>query len=189
MNVDGGDRAAILVEGPSDRRAIEAVARRRGRDLRAEGIAVVSMGGVTNIGHFLGRLGQGGRGLRLAGMCDAAEEHYFRRGLERAGYGHVLSRVEMAALGFHVCVEDLEDELIRALGTERVERLLADEGDLASFRVLQKQPAQRDRELGRQLRRFLGSRSGRKARYAGLLVEALDPARLPEPLERVLGHV
>ncbi|WP_216206797.1 TOPRIM nucleotidyl transferase/hydrolase domain-containing protein [Amycolatopsis aidingensis] len=189
MNPGEGDRAAILVEGPSDRRAIETLARLRGRDLRAEGVVVVPMGGVTNIGHFLERLGPRGRGLRLAGMCDAAEEHHVRRALERTGYGAALSRAEMARLGFHVCVVDLEDELIRALGTDRVERTLAAEGELASFRVLQKQPAQRDRELGRQLRRFLGCRSGRKARYAGLLVEALDPARPPEPLERVLAQV
>ena len=39
------------------------------------------------------------------------------------------------------------------------------------------------------LRRFLGSRSGRKARYAALLVEALEPGREPAPLAGVLARV
>jgi hypothetical protein len=39
------------------------------------------------------------------------------------------------------------------------------------------------------LRRFVAVRSGRKARYAALLVEALDPDRVPHPLEAVLARV
>ena len=39
----------VLVEGDSDRNAILALARRLGRDLADEGIAVVAMGGATNI--------------------------------------------------------------------------------------------------------------------------------------------
>ena len=38
-------RGVVLVEGTSDRRAVETLARRRGRDLQAEGVAVVPMGG------------------------------------------------------------------------------------------------------------------------------------------------
>jgi len=34
-----------------------------------------------------------------------------------------------------------------------------------------------------------GTRSGRKSRYARLLAEAVDPARVPRPLERLLAHV
>ena len=180
-------KGAILVEGPSDARAIEALARRCGRALAEERILVVPMGGATNIGHFLERLGPHGLGLPLAGMCDAAEERYFARALERAGLGHHLSRSDMEALGFYVCVEDLEDELIRALGSARVVETVADQGEIGSFRVLQRQPAQRGRTVEQQLRRFLGSGSGRKPRYAELLVNALDPSRVPRPLERALG--
>ena len=39
------------------------------------------------------------------------------------------------------------------------------------------------------LRRFLGSQSGRKARYAALFVEALDLDAVPDPLTAVLAHV
>ena len=35
----------------------------------------------------------------------------------------------------------------------------------------------------------MGTRSGRKARYGRVLAEALDPARVPRPLDRVLAHV
>lgn len=59
----------------------------------------------------------------------------------------------------------------------------------SSIRILQKQPAQRGRAVEQQLRRFMGSRSGRKSRYARLLVDALEPARVPRPLERALAHV
>ncbi len=185
----GGSKAVILVEGLSDRCAVEALAERCGRDLRAEGVSIVPMGGATNIGHFLEHLGPHGLDLKLAGMCDAAEEGHFLRGLERAGFGRDLSRREMEALGFYVCIEDLEDELIRALGADCVEQAVAAEGELGSFRILQKQPAQRGNDVEQQLRRFMGSRSGRKSRYARLLVEALEPERVPRPLERALGHV
>jgi hypothetical protein len=184
-----GARAAILVEGVSDRCALVALARRLGRDLAAEGISVVPMGGATNICHFLEHLGPHGLDLHLGGVCDAAEQGYFLRGLMRAGFGSDLSRADMEALGFHVCVEDLEDELVRALGAPSVERIVAGQGEIGSFRILQKQPAQRGRSLDLQLRRFFGSQSGRKSRYARLLAESVEPGRVPAPLERVLAHV
>ncbi|MGH8965933.1 MAG: TOPRIM nucleotidyl transferase/hydrolase domain-containing protein, partial [Actinomycetes bacterium] len=96
-----GSRAAILVEGVSDRRALETLAELRGRDLVAEGISIVPIGGATNIGHFLGLFGPQGMGLELAGLCDAGEAEYFRRGLERAGLGSDLSRADMEACGFY----------------------------------------------------------------------------------------
>jgi hypothetical protein len=116
-------RAVVLVEGISDQVALEALAERRGRDLAAEGIAVVPMGGARNIRHFLERFGPRGLNLRLAGLCDAREEGDFRRGLERAGLGANLRHAEMEALGFYVCVADLEDELLRCLGAACVEQL------------------------------------------------------------------
>ena len=48
-------------------------------------------------------------------------------------------------------------------------------------------PAQRGWTQEALLRRFLTSRSGRKARYAALFVEALDLDRVPRPLTAVLG--
>ena len=179
----------MLVEGVSDQRALEALAARRGRDLGAEGIAVVPMGGAKNIGTFLDRFGPQGSNAALAGLCDAAEEGDFRRGLERAGLGSNLTRAEMESLGFYVCDADLEDELIRALGPAAVERIVDAQGERGPFRTFQRQPAQQGRTIEEQLHRFMGTRSGRKIQYAPLLVDALDLTRVPRPLHRVLAHV
>jgi hypothetical protein len=182
-------RAVVLVEGISDRVALEALAERRSRNLDGEGVAVVPMGGAQAIGRFLDQFGPEGLDVRLAGLCDAAEEDDFKRGLERAGLGSNLTRVEMERLGFYVCVADLEDELIRALGADVVEQVVDAQGDLGSFRTLQKQPAWQGRATEDQLRRFMGSGGRRKIVYAPLLVYALDLARVPRPLDLVLAHV
>jgi hypothetical protein len=182
-------RAVVLVEGTSDQAALEALAGRRGRALSSEGISIVQMGGATNIGRFLDLFGPRGLDVRLAGLCDAAEEGYVRGALQRAGLGSRLPRAEMEALGFYVCVADLEDELIRALGTASVERIIEAQGELGSFRILQRQPAQQGRSHEAQLHRFMGTRSGRKSQYARLLAGALDLTRVPRPLDRVLAHV
>jgi hypothetical protein len=179
----------VLVEGISDQHALETLAARRGRDLYAEGIAIVPMGGAQNLGSFLDRFGPQGTGARLAGLCDVAQEVYFRRGLERVGLGTSRTRAEMERLGFYVCVEDLEDELIRSLGAAAVEEVVESQGELGSFRTLQKQPAQQGRTTEAQLRRFMGSRGGRKIQYSRLLVDALDLARVPSPLDRLLAHL
>jgi hypothetical protein len=162
---------------------------RRGRDLAGEGITVVAMDGATNIAKFLERYGPRGTDLRLAGLYDVGEEGVFRRALERAGFGVDLSRDQLQALGFHVCIADLEDELIRALGVDALEELIAMQGELESFRTMQKQPAQRNRSVEAQLRRFMGTTSGRKIFYAPVMVDALDLTEVPSPLDRVLAHV
>jgi hypothetical protein len=181
--------AVVLVEGLSDRYAVETLARRRGRDLNAEGVHILAMKGATNIGHFLDRYGPHGLGVRLAGLYDAAEEGCFRRGIERAGLGSGESQVELESLGFFRCSADLEDEFLNALGTDEVERIIEEEGELRSFRILQRQPAQRGRSTQDQLHRFLGSRSGRKHRYGHLLADAVDLTRVPRSLDCVLAHV
>jgi len=181
--------AVVLVEGISDQRAVDALAERRGRDLAAEGVSVVPIGGAQAIGRFLQHYGSQGLDVKLAGLCDAKEEGDFRRGLERAGFGSELTRVGMEELGFYVCVADLEEELIRALGAAAVQEVVDAQGDLGSFRTLQKQPVWQGRPVEEQLRRFMGSGGRRKIRYARFLVEALDPDRVPRPLDRVLAHV
>ena len=54
----------MLVEGVSDQLALAALARRRRRDLVAESISIVPMGGATNIARFLERFGPGGLDVR-----------------------------------------------------------------------------------------------------------------------------
>src|SRR5262249_54969814 len=139
--------AVVLVEGISDRCAVEALAERRGRNLTVEGVRVVPIGGAQAIARFLDRFGPAGLGVRLAGLCDAREERDFCRGLERAGLGTGLTRPAMERLGFYVCEADLEDELIRALGAEAVQEVVRAHGDLGPFRTLQKQPEWRGRPI------------------------------------------
>jgi hypothetical protein len=182
-------RSVVLVEGISDQLALQALAERRGRKLDADGISIVPIGGATNIGSFLDRFGPQGFGVRLAGLCDVAEEGDFRRGLERAGLGFNLTRADMESLGFYVCVADLEDELIRSLGAASVEQIVDAQGQLGSFRTFQMQPAWRGQTKEEQFRRFFGTQSGRKMLYAPLLVDALDLTQVPRPLDGVLAHV
>ncbi len=184
----GSSHTVLLVEGISDKLAVEALAERRGRDLEAEGVAVLAMGGAQAIGKVLDHYGPKGRDVRLGGLCDLGEERYFKRALERAGLGSNLTRDDLERLGFYLCVEDLEDELIRALGAAVVEEVVEAGGQLGSFRTLQKQPAWRGRATEQQLRRFFGSYGG-KGKYAPLLVGALDLAHVPRPLDRVLARV
>ena len=158
----------VLVEGVSDRIAIETLAGRRAIRVADLGVA---------IGHFLEAVAPESR---VAVLCDVGEEPAVARAIAR-------SPVER--LGLFVCDRDLEDELIRALGVDEVEALLEANGDLGPFRTLQKQAAWRGRPTDQQLRRFMGSGGSRKARYARILVDALDPARVPPPLAGALAHV
>jgi len=155
MNFDlaaaAGSRAVIVVEGMSDRVALETLAGRRGLALGAAGVSIVHLGGATNIGHFLELFGPHGLGVRLAGLCDAAEEGYFRRALERAGVGSPESRADMETLGFYVCGADLEEELIRALGVAAVERVIQAQGEMRSLRIFQQMPAWQGQSAEQQL--------------------------------------
>jgi hypothetical protein len=182
-------RAIVLVEGLSDQVALESLAARHGRHLAAEGIATVPMGGATNIRRYLHRFSPRVSNSKLAVLCDANEAMSIRRSLEWADGGAGDVRSGMESVDLYVCVADLEDELIRALGAASVEQVVDAQGELATFRMLQRQPAQQGRTVEAQLRRFMGTKSGRKIRYARLLVDALDLARLPRPLDRLLCHV
>jgi hypothetical protein len=145
----------VLVEGESDRALVEALLARFG------GAApVIAMGGATNVRRFAAEH------PGAIGLCDAAEERFFASVLER----------------WFVCVPDLEGELIRALGADGVEAVLAEQGELASFRRLQQMPDQRTRTVEQQLTRFFGGRSGNMVRYAPLLLAALPDERVPEVL-------
>ncbi|MGI5153802.1 TOPRIM nucleotidyl transferase/hydrolase domain-containing protein [Microbispora sp. CA-102843] len=180
----------VLVEGPSDQIALETAAVGRGRDLEAERVVIVPIGGAHAIGRFLTTLGPPDSRVRLAGLYDLHEEEIFRRAMVANQVGSPRTRGDMEHLGFYVCVNDLEDELIRAVGTAGVEALFDSQGDLGSFRSLQSQPVWRGRDLEAQMRRFLGSGARRKLRYARLLVEAAGGRdALPRPLDALLTAV
>jgi hypothetical protein len=161
--------AVVLVEGITDRIALEAVAARLGRDLAGEGVEVVAIGGAQAVRRVFAEH----EGKRVVGLCDAPEERWFRRVLGDATY---------------VCVENLEDELIRALGAPQVEDVVAAQGDLETFRSFQNQPAWRGRSTKCQLLRWMHN-GDRHQRYPPLLIAALEPDRIPRPLTAVLEHV
>jgi hypothetical protein len=176
----------VLVEGVSDKVALDTLARRRGRNLVAEGVSVLPVGGAQAFDRFLSLYAPRRSSVRVAGLCDAGEEGELRRALERTGFGTDLGRTDMERLGFYVCEADLEDELVRCLGAAAVEAVLAARGKLGSFRTYQKQLAHRRRSPEEQLRGFLNNW---KIRLAAPLVEALDLSRVPRPLDGVLTHV
>jgi hypothetical protein len=181
-------RAAILVEGWSDEAAVVAWARSCAVDLAGCGIAVLPVGGITNMGKFVSALSAPGLAVRLCGLYDASEEFQTLRILERAGLGANLTREGVEAAGFFACISDLEDELIRAMGPLAVEQLLEAQDELRSFRRFQAQPAQQGRDTHGQLKRFIGTRAGRKIRYGSLLVHALAREQVPAPLRCVLAY-
>lgn len=160
--------AFVLVEGITDRLALEAVAGRLGLDLR--GIEIVPIGGAQAIRRAAAEYA----GEHVVGLCDAGEERWFRRVLGDATF---------------VCVKDLEDELIRALGAARVEEVVAAEGELETFRSFQNQPAWRGRPVEAQLRRWFHASDRRSHRYPPLLLAALEPSEIPAPLAGVLAAV
>ena len=165
----------ILVEGESDRRAVEQVAGVLGLDLAAADVEVVPMSGITNLARHLLAVPEG---TRVTGLYDSAEGRYVRATLARLG------RIDP----FFACDRDLEDELIRALGVARVTAVIDAAGDRGSWQTLQHQPFHRDRAEADVLRRFMGTTSGRKLRYAGLLAAALAPDEVPAPLVAVLDE-
>jgi hypothetical protein len=173
-------RCVVLVEGPSDAVVLEVLGRRLG--LWSPSVRVESMGGVTNVGRFLAEHA----GRPVAGLCDAGEVRFVARALRRHGH-EVETREHLAALGFFVCQDDLEDELIHALGTAAVLDVIERQGELPLLRILQQQPAQRERSLHDQLHRFFGTKSGRKHRLAGALAAEIPLDLTPAPLRGVLA--
>jgi hypothetical protein len=157
--------AVVLVEGVTDRIALEAVARRLKLDL--VGIEIVPIGGAQAIRRAAAEHG----GEPVFGLCDVGEERFFRRILGAATF---------------VCDKDLEDELIRALGPQRVEEVIASRGELETFRSFQNQTYWRGRPVEHQLRRWLQN-GGRQHRYPPHLVGAMEPDEIPHPLAGVLA--
>ena len=166
-------RAVVLVEGESDRIVVERLAARRGRELAAEGVAVIAVGGAHALERTLSTL----EAERIACLYDRGEEEAVRRALGRAG---------VTPDGFYACDPDLEGELVRALGPEKMLQLIETRGQLDAFRIYQKQPDKRSLSLEAQLHGWLHNW---KVRYALALVDALDLDHVPAPLDGVLAHV
>jgi len=181
-------RTLVLVEGDSDAVAVRALADLTGCDLGLHRIQIWSAGGVTNFSRVLADFVRTHPSADFCGMYDVADEWHVRRALANAAIP-IAAHESSESFGFFACVADLEDELIRALGAEAVERVLDAQGELNSFRRFQAMPQHRREPVHHQLRRFLGTRATRKIRSAQRLVEALDLARLPHPLVQLAARL
>ena len=181
-------RTLVLVEGDSDAGAVRALADRVGCDLDLHHIQIWSAGGVTNFSKVLAEFVGTHPSAEFCGMYDIADERHVRRALANADIP-IAAHESLESIGFFACVTDLEDELIRALGAEAVERVLDAQAELMSFRRFQAMPQHRRAPVHHQLRRFLGTRATRKIRSAQRLVETLDLAQLPRPLEQLAARL
>lgn len=177
--------SVILVEGDSDKAALETAAGVLGFNLSSTSILV--MNGATNVVRRLAETVP--RGVRIAGLYDTGEEAHIVRALSEVGLTKGRDSKALERLGFFACDCDLEAELIRALGAARVINVIETQGDdLRRFRSLQQMPEWRGRRVEDQLRRWFGSGSRRKVRYAALLVREMAAGEIPRPLRQVLEH-
>ncbi len=157
----------VLVEGNSDRVTLEVFSRRLGIAMPS----ILAIGGAHAAGRVVADIRQANPHERGIGLVDAGE---------RRAFAGVVDAI-------FVCDRDLEDELIRALGTDGALEVIDKQGELGSFRILQKQPAHRDGSITDQVRQFLRGRSGNKARYAALFAEAIGLDQVPVPIKEVLA--
>ena len=84
---------------------------------------------------FLQLYGPTGFKLNVAGLYDENEERVLLGALEHVGFGANLTRQTVQQLGVFVCVKDLEEEMVRALGTHATEQIIDRNGDLAAFQT------------------------------------------------------
>ena len=161
----------MLVEGESDRRAVEVLAQRFG-SVPPE---VVVMHGITNLRRHLTELDPHLGSVVL--LHDAGEAAYVERVLG----------ADAVDVPCFVCDVDLEDELVRAVGVPGVLAVVDAQGERAGYERMAQQPAQRERSDAQRLRRWLGARSGHKISYAGFLAEALPLDAVPAPLRDLVA--
>ena len=174
-------RTLVLVEGESDAAAVRALANLIGLDLARHHIWLQAANGVTNYTRALSTFALAYPHAGFCGLYDVANEQYVRRALSSLA-APITDHTSVESFGFFACVADLEDELIRALGAESVQRVIEEQGELASLRRFQAMPQYRRTPVQQQLRRFLGTRATRKIRSAKRLVEVLTVDQLPSPL-------
>ncbi|GMA86750.1 hypothetical protein GCM10025868_20000 [Angustibacter aerolatus] len=131
----------------------------------------MAMGGATNVRRYAAAAGD----VLTVGLCDVGERRFFERVLDGP---------------CHVCDRDLEDE--PGARARRAGRARGGRGRRRACGRCARCSSRRRTASGprsTRLRRFLSSHSGRKERYARLLVDALPLDRVPAPLAGVLSDV
>ena len=171
----------LLVEGESDKAALESLAPRFGVDLVAEEITVTVLGGAGNFGRAIAEAAA--QGHRVGGLYDEGEERFVAGALNRQE-GEDLTRQ-----GFFACRRDLEDELIRAIGMAEMTAVLESKNDLKGFRAFQGQEAHSSAEADEQLRRFISANGARKRQYAAAMAEEVAFENVPEPMSGLINWI
>ncbi len=182
-----GPHVVVLVEGDSDAVALNVVAGRLGWSPPDTGIQITPVGGITNFGTAIDALLLADRRVHVGGLYDAGQAGWLVGALRRRGWDVGHDRLDLERLGFFLCDVDLEDEMIRALGVPAVEAIIDAAGELGALRTLQRQPHQREQPADKQVRRFIGTKSGRKRRCAELFATHVELDRLPAPITGLLG--
>ena len=178
----------MLLEGASDVAALQAASERASLGLGDAGVRLIDMGGATNVRRHLVDAARAPTKPRVLGMCDIKEGSFFVRALRELDCD-VSSVDELPRWGFQLCDRDLEDELLRALGSDGVRQVFDGLGLSGRFATFTRQPAWAARDFHEQARRFAGVASGRKEVMAAALAAALDPEALPSPLRQLLDDV
>lgn len=186
ITAGGTSRLIVLLEGASDVAAVRALMSTCGID--PSPVELVSLGGVTNVGRMLKEVRQVRGDVDVVGLCDAAETRFVEQALNDDGLP-VADATDLPMYGFFVCEQDLEDELIRALGADRALDALVGAGLGGKFDNLRAQAPWADRPLDEQLHRFCGAASGRKELAAGILAGALAEDEIPEPMSMLLDRI
>lgn len=154
----------VLVEGTSDAAVLQVLAGRCGVVLAEPAVQVLVTGGTGGVLRTLKSLRR--PPLHLLVLCDRGEAPSVGRALAASG----------APAELFVCADDIEDELIRAVGEYGILQVLAATGDRRAFRTLQHQPEHCHRPFDRQIHRFIGAGSGRKRRIDSAAAAVMPPA-------------
>jgi len=178
-------RRVAFVEGVTDYQAVRVIAATLGRNLDAEGIAVVALDGAASLTTFLQIMGPQGLKLAVGGICDADYEVDWCNYLTAAGLP-ASNRHGLNALGFYVSDLDLEDELIAALGTTAAQVVFANDGATQRFQHYTGQAAHQGKSLHEQIRGFVQTK---KAYWTPRLAAAVTEASVPPSIKDLLEHV
>jgi len=129
-------RTLVLAESDRDGAAVRALAGLIGCDLGLHHIQIWSAAGVTNFPRVLADFVHTHPMADFCGMYDVADERHVRRAFARAAIP-IAAHESLESFSFFACVADLEDELIRALGTKAVEHVLEAQAELNTFQRFQ----------------------------------------------------
>lgn len=113
----------VLVEGPSDRILLKAVARLLGHDLDRIDSSVVVAHGATRFKTLLRLYGPKGFGLNLVGLIDLVEAPIIA-----TAFATTSDAAALRLVGFEISAPDLEGEAVAGLGVERHAALLCASG-------------------------------------------------------------